>query len=73
MQWAISDHQTDPISWMNKNFRGVENQRTISKGRTSSGQRVAIIPIEIPVAQPVPVGSSSQTMDFLQQTVLQTC
>ena len=53
---------TDPISWMNKNFRGVENQRTISKGRTSSGQRVAIIPIEIPVAQPVPVGSSSQTI-----------
>ena len=47
---------------MNKNFRGVENQRTISKGRTSSGQRVAIIPIEIPVAQPVPVGSSSQTI-----------
>jgi murein DD-endopeptidase MepM/ murein hydrolase activator NlpD len=53
---------TDPITWMNKNFRGVENQRTISKGRTSSGQRVAIVPIEIPVAQPIPVGSSSQTI-----------
>ena len=72
LHWEISNNvpdsmgnfrpPTDPISWMNKNFRGVENQRTISKGRASSGQRVAIIPIEIPVAQPVPVGSSSQTI-----------
>lgn len=72
LHWEISNNTpdsagnfrppTDPISWMNKNFRGVENQRTISKGRSSSRQRVAIIPIEIPVAQPVPVGSSSQTI-----------